>query len=162
MANPVFVDAKIRALSNDGDSAYGFLVPRAWGRPISRSSKSVINSAWTLATSEHPWFASVTLAWLPRRVPRLRFDRRGRMKRGGRKQMRLTPPDQSKTVTVSDGTVATVRRPRGGDVVRAQEIAVGDNKFSSPARCWSSLLASSGFFARQPKERRARMTEKDL
>jgi len=66
--------------------------------------------------------------------------------------MRLTAPDQSKTVTVSDGTVATVRRPRGGDVVRAQEIAVGDNKFSSPARCWSSLLASSGFFARQATE----------
>jgi len=78
MANPVLVDGKIRALSNDKDSAYGFLVP-SWGRPISRSSKSVINSAWTLATSERPWFASVTLAWLPRRVPRLRFDRRARV-----------------------------------------------------------------------------------
>jgi hypothetical protein len=43
--------------------------------------------------------------------------------------MKLTVPDQVKTITLSDGTVATIRRPRGRDLVRAQEVAGSDNKF---------------------------------
>lgn len=43
--------------------------------------------------------------------------------------MKLTAPDQVKTITLSDGTVATIRRPRGRDLVRAQEVAGTDNKF---------------------------------
>jgi hypothetical protein len=43
--------------------------------------------------------------------------------------MKLTAPDQVKTVTLSDGSVATIRRPRGRDLVRAQEVAGTDNKF---------------------------------
>ena|SRR5260370_24345807 len=43
--------------------------------------------------------------------------------------MKLALPDQVKTVTLSDGTVATIRRPRGRDLVRAQEVAGTDNKF---------------------------------
>jgi hypothetical protein len=43
--------------------------------------------------------------------------------------MRLTVPDQVKTVTLSDGTFATIRRPRGRDLVRAQEAAGTDNRF---------------------------------
>ena len=43
--------------------------------------------------------------------------------------MKLTGPDQVKTVTLSDGTVATIRRPRGRDLVCAQEVAGSDNKF---------------------------------
>jgi hypothetical protein len=43
--------------------------------------------------------------------------------------MRLTKPDESKTITLSDDTVATIRKPRGRDLVRAQDIANGDNKF---------------------------------
>jgi hypothetical protein len=43
--------------------------------------------------------------------------------------MRLSKPDETKTVTLSDGTVATVRKPRGRDLVRAQEVAGSDNKF---------------------------------
>ena len=43
--------------------------------------------------------------------------------------MKLAVPDQVKTVTLSDGTVATIRRPRGRDLVRAQEVAGTDNKF---------------------------------
>jgi hypothetical protein len=43
--------------------------------------------------------------------------------------MKLTVPDQVKTITLSDGTVATIRRARGRDLIRAQDIAAGDNKF---------------------------------
>jgi hypothetical protein len=43
--------------------------------------------------------------------------------------MKPTAPDQSKTVTLSDGTIATVRKPRGRDLVRAQDAAGGENKF---------------------------------
>jgi|SRR5215469_4528585 len=43
--------------------------------------------------------------------------------------MKLTSPDQVKTITLSDGTVAMIRRPRGRDLVRAQEVAGTDNKF---------------------------------
>ncbi len=43
--------------------------------------------------------------------------------------MRQPPPDQVKTVTLSDGTIATVRKPRGRDLIRAQEVAGSDNKF---------------------------------
>jgi hypothetical protein len=43
--------------------------------------------------------------------------------------MKLPAPDQVKTVTLSDGTVATVRRARGRDLVRAQDVAGDDNKF---------------------------------
>src|SRR5262249_12101984 len=43
--------------------------------------------------------------------------------------MKLTAPDQVKAVTLSDGTVATIRRPRGRDLVRAQEVAATENKF---------------------------------
>jgi hypothetical protein len=43
--------------------------------------------------------------------------------------MKLTMPDQTKTVTLSDGTLATVRKPRGRDLVRAQDFAGSDNKF---------------------------------
>ena len=38
-------------------------------------------------------------------------------------------PDQSKSVTLSDGTIAIIRRPRGRDLIRAQEVAGKDNKF---------------------------------
>jgi hypothetical protein len=44
--------------------------------------------------------------------------------------MRLTVPDQVKTVTLSDGSVATIRRARGRDLIRAQEIAGNENRFS--------------------------------
>ncbi|MBV8056738.1 MAG: hypothetical protein JOZ29_14985 [Deltaproteobacteria bacterium] len=43
--------------------------------------------------------------------------------------MKLTVPDQVKTITLSDGTIATLRRPRGRDLVRAQAVAGTDNKF---------------------------------
>jgi hypothetical protein len=43
--------------------------------------------------------------------------------------MKLSVPDQVKTVTLSDGSIATVRRPRGRDLVRAQDVAGNDNKF---------------------------------
>jgi hypothetical protein len=43
--------------------------------------------------------------------------------------MKPVSPDQTKTVTLSDGTVATVRRPRGRDLIRAQDAAGGENKF---------------------------------
>jgi hypothetical protein len=43
--------------------------------------------------------------------------------------MRVTSPDQTKTVTLSDGTAATVRKPRGRDLIRAQDVAGGENRF---------------------------------
>jgi hypothetical protein len=43
--------------------------------------------------------------------------------------MKPTAPDQTKSVILSDGTKATVRKPRGRDLVRAQDVAGGDNKF---------------------------------
>jgi hypothetical protein len=43
--------------------------------------------------------------------------------------MKLTVPDQVKTVTLSDGTMATIRRARGRDLIRAQDIAASDNRF---------------------------------
>jgi hypothetical protein len=43
--------------------------------------------------------------------------------------MKIANPDQSKTITLSDGAVATIRKPRGRDLVRAQQIANDDNKF---------------------------------
>ncbi|MBV8360463.1 MAG: hypothetical protein JO189_21400 [Deltaproteobacteria bacterium] len=43
--------------------------------------------------------------------------------------MRLSSPDQIKTITLGDGTVATIRRPRGRDLIRAQQVAGDDNKF---------------------------------
>jgi hypothetical protein len=43
--------------------------------------------------------------------------------------MKLTVDDQTKTITLSDGIVATIRRPRGRDLVHAQEVAGADNKF---------------------------------
>ena len=43
--------------------------------------------------------------------------------------MKLTVADQVKTVALSDGSIATLRRPRGRDLIRAQEIAGNDNKF---------------------------------
>jgi len=36
--------------------------------------------------------------------------------------MRLSGPEQTKTLTLSDGTVAVIRRPRGRDLARAQMI----------------------------------------
>ena len=43
--------------------------------------------------------------------------------------MRLPVADQTKTITLSDGTVATIQRPRGRDLIRAQQVAGDDNKF---------------------------------
>jgi hypothetical protein len=43
--------------------------------------------------------------------------------------MKLPVPDQTKAITLSDGTIATIRRARGRDLVRAQEVAASDNKF---------------------------------
>jgi hypothetical protein len=39
--------------------------------------------------------------------------------------MKLTAPDQAKTIKLSDGTVATIRRPHGRDL----EVARSENKF---------------------------------
>jgi hypothetical protein len=44
-------------------------------------------------------------------------------------RMKLTSADQVKTITLSDGTVATIRKPRGRDLVRAQDVAGSENKF---------------------------------
>jgi hypothetical protein len=43
--------------------------------------------------------------------------------------MKLAAPDQLKTITLSDGSVATIRRARGRDLIRAQDVSAGDNKF---------------------------------
>jgi hypothetical protein len=43
--------------------------------------------------------------------------------------MKLPMPDQVKTFTLSDGTAATLCKPRGRDLVRAQEVAGSDNRF---------------------------------
>jgi hypothetical protein len=43
--------------------------------------------------------------------------------------MKLTVPDQLKSVALSDGTAATIGRPSGRDLIRAQEVAGTDNKF---------------------------------
>jgi hypothetical protein len=43
--------------------------------------------------------------------------------------MKLAAPDQIKTITLGDGAIATLRKPRGRDLVRAQQIAGDDNKF---------------------------------
>ena len=43
--------------------------------------------------------------------------------------MKPAVPDQTKTVTLSDGTIATIRKARGRDLIRAQDVAGGENKF---------------------------------
>ena len=58
--------------------------------------------------------------------------------------MRLSAPDQLKTVTLSDGTSATIRRARGRDLIRAQEIADGDNKFKFTCAMLSQLIQLNG------------------
>jgi hypothetical protein len=58
--------------------------------------------------------------------------------------MKLTVPDQVKTITLSDGTVATIRRPRGRDLVRAQEVAGTDNKFKFTCAMLAHVTQLSG------------------
>ena len=58
--------------------------------------------------------------------------------------MRLTAPDQVKTVLLSDGSSATIRRARGRDLIRAQEIADGDNKFKFTCAMLSQLVQLNG------------------
>jgi len=58
--------------------------------------------------------------------------------------MKLTAPDQIKTVTLSDGSVATIRRPRGRDLVRAQDIAEGDNKFKFTCAMLAQITQLNG------------------
>jgi hypothetical protein len=60
--------------------------------------------------------------------------------------MRLVMPDQTKTITLSDGTPATVRKPRGRDLIRAQDIAGGDNKFKFTC----AMLAQVTFLNGEP------------
>ena len=43
--------------------------------------------------------------------------------------MKSIVPDQLKTITLSDGTIAVIRKPRGRDLIRAQDVAGSDNKF---------------------------------
>jgi hypothetical protein len=43
--------------------------------------------------------------------------------------MKRRAPDQVKTITLSDGTVATIHRPRGGHLIRAEDIATTTNRF---------------------------------
>jgi hypothetical protein len=60
--------------------------------------------------------------------------------------MRLPTPDQTKTITLGDGTVATIRRPRGRDLIRAQQVAGDDNKFKFTC----AMLAQVTMFGGEP------------
>jgi len=58
--------------------------------------------------------------------------------------MKLIAPDQTKTVTLSDGTIATIRKPRGRDLVRAQDVAATDNKFKFTCAMLAQVTALNG------------------
>jgi hypothetical protein len=58
--------------------------------------------------------------------------------------VKLTTADQIKSVTLSDGTVATIRRPRGRDLIQAQELAAGDNKFKFTCAMLAQIVQLNG------------------
>lgn len=59
--------------------------------------------------------------------------------------MRLSKPDQYKSVTLSDGTIAKVREPRGRDLIRAQDVAgESDNKFKFTCAMLSMVTLLNG------------------
>jgi hypothetical protein len=58
--------------------------------------------------------------------------------------MRLMTPDQTKRLTLSDGTVATIRRPKGRDLIRAQEVAGSDNKFKFTCAMLAQIVQLNG------------------
>jgi len=58
--------------------------------------------------------------------------------------MRSVVPDQTKTITLSDGAVATIRRARGRDLVRAQQVAGDDNKFKFTCAMLAQVTSLNG------------------
>jgi hypothetical protein len=58
--------------------------------------------------------------------------------------MKSNSPEQVKTVTLSDGTVATIRKPRGRDLVRAQDVAGDDNKFKFTCAMLAQVTTLNG------------------
>lgn len=58
--------------------------------------------------------------------------------------MRLRTPDQTKTVTLSDGSIVILRRPRGGDLIRAHELAPGENRLKFACAMLSQLCTING------------------
>jgi hypothetical protein len=51
---------------------------------------------------------------------------------------------QTKSIKLSDGTVATIRMPCGRDLVRAQDIASGENKFKFTCAMLAQVVELNG------------------
>jgi hypothetical protein len=50
----------------------------------------------------------------------------------------------TKTVTLSDGKVAAVRRPKGRDSIRAHDAAAGENKFKFTCALLAQIVTLDG------------------